>query len=32
VQYVNGRKDLALTRMFEDEYISEAELKKALIG
>lgn len=31
VQYVNGRKDLALTRMFEDEYISDMELKTALI-
>jgi penicillin-binding protein 1A len=32
VQYVSGRKDLALTRMFEDEYISEAELKAAFIS
>ena len=32
VQYVSGRKDLALTRMFEDEYISESDLKNALIG
>lgn len=32
VQYISGRKDLALTRMFEDEYISETELKAAFIG
>ncbi len=31
VQYNNGRKDLALTRMFEDDYITEAQLKEALI-
>jgi penicillin-binding protein 1A len=31
VQYVSGRKDLALTRMLEDGYISDLELKKALI-
>lgn len=31
LQYVSGRKDLALTRMLEDEYISDIELKKALI-
>jgi len=31
VQYVSGRKDLALTRMLEDDYISDIELKKALI-
>ena len=31
VQYVNGRKDLALTRMFEDKYITEAQLKEAII-
>lgn len=31
VQYISGRKDLALTRMLEDGYISDTELKKALI-
>ena len=31
VQYSNGRKDLALTRMFEDNYITEAQLKEAII-
>ena len=31
VQFVNGRKDLVLTRMFEDGYISEAQLKEAII-
>lgn len=31
VQYVNGRKDLALTRMLEDGYISDTELKNAII-
>lgn len=31
VKYLNGRKDLALNRMYEDEYISEQELKDAII-
>jgi len=31
VQFVNGRKDLVLTRMYEDGYISEAQLKEAII-
>ena len=31
VQYVNGRKDLALTRMFEDGYITDQQLKDAMI-
>lgn len=31
VQYVNGRKDLVLTKMFEDKYITEAQLKEAII-
>ncbi|MBP7842317.1 hypothetical protein KA037_06810 [Patescibacteria group bacterium] len=31
VQYNNGRKDLVLTRMFEDEYISDQQLKSAFI-
>ncbi|MCX6823160.1 MAG: transglycosylase domain-containing protein [candidate division SR1 bacterium] len=31
VQFINGRKDLVLTRMFEDGYISEAQLKEAII-
>jgi membrane peptidoglycan carboxypeptidase len=29
VKYVNGRKDVVLSRMFEDGYISEGELKQA---
>jgi len=28
---VNGRKDLALDRMYEDGYITEQELKDAII-
>ncbi len=31
VKYVNGRKDLALDRMYEDGYITEQELKDATI-
>ena len=31
VQFINGRKDLVLTRMYEDGYISEAQLKEAII-
>ena len=31
VKYVNGRKDLALNRMYEDGYITEQELKDAII-
>ncbi|MEI7563403.1 MAG: hypothetical protein WCJ39_07330 [bacterium] len=31
VQYINGRKDLALTRMYEDGYITEQQLKDAMI-
>lgn len=31
VKYINGRKDLALNRMYEDEYITEQELKDAII-
>jgi len=31
VKYVNGRKDLALDRMYEDGYITEQELKDAII-
>jgi penicillin-binding protein 1A len=31
VQYTNGRKDLVLTRMFEDKYISDQQLKSAFI-
>jgi len=30
-EYMNGRKDLALTRMFQDGYITDEELKAALI-
>jgi penicillin-binding protein 1A len=30
-QYIIGRKDLALTRMYEDGYIDESTLKSALI-
>ena len=31
VKYTNGRKDLALDRMYEDWYITEQELKDAVI-
>lgn len=31
VKYKNGRKDLALNRMYEDGYITEQELKDAII-
>lgn len=31
VKYANGRKDLALNRMYEDGYITEQELKDAII-
>jgi len=31
VKYINGRKDLALDRMYEDGYITEQELKDAII-
>jgi membrane peptidoglycan carboxypeptidase len=31
VKYTNGRKDLALDRMYEDGYITEQELKDAII-
>ncbi len=31
VKYINGRKDLALNRMYEDGYITENELKEAII-
>lgn len=31
VKYVNGRKDLALNRMYEDSYITEQELKEAIV-
>jgi len=31
VKYINGRKDLALNRMYEDGYISEEEIKSAII-
>lgn len=31
VKYSNGRKDLALNRMYEDKYITEQELKDAII-
>ncbi len=31
VQFLNWRKDLVLTRMYEDGYISEAQLKEAII-
>lgn len=31
VEYTNGRKDLVLTRMFEDSYITQDDLKKAFI-
>lgn len=31
VQFINGRKDLVLTRMYEDGYINEAQLKEAII-
>ncbi len=31
VKYTNGRKDLALNRMYEDGYITEQELKDAII-
>jgi len=31
VQYTNGRKDLVLTRMYEDSYITQDELKAAFI-
>lgn len=31
VQYKNGRKDLALNRMYEDDYITEEEFKTAII-
>lgn len=32
VKYTNGRKDLALDRMYEDGYITEQELKDAIVG
>lgn len=31
VKYTNGRKDLALNRMYEDGYITEQELKDAIV-
>jgi len=31
VKYINGRKDLALNRMYEDGYITENEFKDAII-
>lgn len=31
VKYTNGRKDLALDRMYEDGYITEQELKDAIV-
>ncbi|PJA48428.1 MAG: hypothetical protein CO170_02740 [candidate division SR1 bacterium CG_4_9_14_3_um_filter_40_9] len=31
VQYTNGRKDLVLTRMYEDSYITQDDLKAAFI-
>lgn len=31
VSYINGRKDVVLTRMLEDEYITLSELKQALV-
>ncbi len=31
VQYITGRKDLALARMYEEGYISESDLKSAVI-
>lgn len=31
VEYTNGRKDLVLTRMYEDSYITQDELKSAFI-
>lgn len=31
VKYVNGRKDIALNRMYEDGYITEQELKDAVL-
>jgi hypothetical protein len=31
VKYKNGRKDLALNRMYEDGYITDQELKDAII-
>lgn len=31
VEYTNGRKDLVLTRMYEDSYITQDELKAAFI-
>lgn len=31
VQFINGRKDLVLTRMYEDGYINEAQLKEAIV-
>jgi membrane peptidoglycan carboxypeptidase len=31
VKYVNGRKDLALDRMYEDGYITEQEIKDAIV-
>ena len=31
VKYINGRKDLALNRMYEDGYITEQEIKDAII-
>jgi membrane peptidoglycan carboxypeptidase len=31
IQYINGRKDLALTRMYEDGYITEQQLKEATV-
>ena len=31
VQYKNGRKDLALNRMYEDDYITEDEFKTAIL-
>lgn len=31
VEYVHGRKDLVLTRMYEDSYITQQELKTAFI-
>lgn len=32
VQYKNGRKDLALNRMYEDGHITDQEFKNAIIG
>ncbi len=31
MKYVNGRKDLALDRMYEDGHITEKEFKDAII-